>query len=254
MIPIMNRPYGEDGQQWLLTGNGSATNPYKNTPYSRVFNSGMYGNVQCGSSCLYNNYTFNQPGILSPMVHGQPTGTANVEIGGDGAYLKYGTFRSEIEMKDVFARFDLDLATAPTGTCRDSWAQAENLSDWTMWVVSPSAIVRTPCSPTILSSRRPPSCSWGRTSSAATPAAAGRRCLPAVPATFATDRQHAATAAHHAILFRSVVYLAAGRRQKRMRPGPLYRADRRPESVERGNRRPGVSSAISTGMCSTATA
>ena len=50
MIRIKDRPYGADGQQWLLTGNGSPTNPYRNTPYSRVFNSGMYGNVQCGTT------------------------------------------------------------------------------------------------------------------------------------------------------------------------------------------------------------
>src|SRR3954468_20975505 len=78
LIPISARPYGADGQAWLLAGNGSPTNPYVNVPYSRVFNSGQYGNVQCGSSCPFNNYTFNQAGILSPMVHGTPTGTANL--------------------------------------------------------------------------------------------------------------------------------------------------------------------------------
>jgi outer membrane receptor protein involved in Fe transport len=51
-IPISERPYGEDGQAWLLTGNGSPANPFTNTPYSRVFNSGPEaGNVVCGASC-----------------------------------------------------------------------------------------------------------------------------------------------------------------------------------------------------------
>ncbi len=88
MIPISARPYGEDGQAWLLAGNGSPTNPYVNVPYSRVFNSGQFGNVQCGTACAYNNYTFNEAGVLSPMVHGTPTGTANLESGGDGSYVK----------------------------------------------------------------------------------------------------------------------------------------------------------------------
>ena len=49
MIPISDRPYGEDGQAWLLTGNGSTAKPFTNTPYSRVYNSGpAAGNVQCG--------------------------------------------------------------------------------------------------------------------------------------------------------------------------------------------------------------
>ena len=45
MIPISARPYGADGQAWLLAGNGSPANPYVNVPFSRVFNSGQYGNV-----------------------------------------------------------------------------------------------------------------------------------------------------------------------------------------------------------------
>jgi len=183
MIRIKDRPYGEDGQQWLLTGNGSVNNPFRNTPYSRVFNSGMYGNVQCGTSCAYNNHTFNQAGILTPMVHGTPTGTANIEIGGDGAYLKYGTFRSEVEFRDVFARFDLDIGENANWYVQGSWAQAENASDWTMWVVSPSA-----SRPNTLFADNPflapaTQLQLGSNIVCGTPGAAGRRCLPAVPAT-----------------------------------------------------------------------
>jgi len=183
MIPIRDRPYGEDGQVWLLTGNGSLANPYRNTPFSRVFNSGMYGNVQCGASCPFNNNTFNQAGILSPMVHGTPTGTANIEIGGDGAYLKYGTFRSGLDMKDAFARFDLDLGEKANWYVQGAWAQAENEADWTMWVVSPSAN-----RPNTLFADNPflapaTQVQLGSTIVCGTPGAAGRRCLPAVPAT-----------------------------------------------------------------------
>jgi iron complex outermembrane receptor protein len=183
MIPIMNRPYGEDGQQWLLTGNGSVANPYRNTPYSRVFNSGMYGNIQCGASCGYNNYTFNNDGSIRPMVHGTPTGTTNIEIGGDGAYLKYGTFRSEVDMKDAFMRFDLDLGESTNWYVQGTAAQAETAANWTMWVVSPSASrpntlfadnpFLTPATQQLL----------GASIVCGTPAATGRRCLPTVPAT-----------------------------------------------------------------------
>ena len=138
-IPISERPYGEDGQAWLLTGNGSPANPFTNTPNSRVFNSGPEaGNVMCGASCAWNNYTFDAAGNLVPLVHGTPTGSPPVESGGGGAYIKYGTFRSEIEMKDVFTRFDLDLGESANWYVQGSWSQAENLSDWIQWVVSPS--------------------------------------------------------------------------------------------------------------------
>ena len=139
MIPISERPYGEDGQAWLLTGNGSVANPFRNTPYSRVFNSGPdAGNIICGTACAWNNHTFDSAGNLVPMAHGTATGSPPVESGGDGAYIKYGTFRSEIEMKDVFARFDVDIGENANWYVQGSWAQAENASDWIQWVVSPS--------------------------------------------------------------------------------------------------------------------
>src|SRR3954447_5150562 len=183
LIPISARPYGADGQAWLLAGNGSPSNPYVNVPFARVFNSGQYGNVQCGKACAFNNYTFKQAGILSPMVHGTPTGTANLESGGDGSYVKYGTFRSEIEMKDVFARLSFDLTDDVNSYVQGSWAQAGNNSNWINWVVSPSA-----SRPNTLFADNPflaPATQQqlGASIVCGTAAAAGRRCLPAVPAT-----------------------------------------------------------------------
>src|SRR6187551_3013145 len=82
MIPQHERPYAEDGQSWLQTGNGrtvaSGGRPFEFTPYSRVFNSGPNGNVQCGTACLYNNYTFDAAGGLVPMLHGTPSASAGI--------------------------------------------------------------------------------------------------------------------------------------------------------------------------------
>jgi len=184
MIPIHDRPYGEDGQAWLLTGNGSAANPFVNTPYSRVYNSGPAGNVNCGAACLYNNHTFSQPGILSPspLVHGTRTGTTNVESGGDGAYVKYGTFRSGIDMKDVFARLSYDFTDDMNGYVQATFADAGNESNWIQWVVSPSA-----SRPNTLFANNPFLASTTQEQLGAdivcgTPDATGWRCLPPVPA------------------------------------------------------------------------
>ena len=182
MIPISDRPYGEDGQAWLLTGNGSEANKFANTPFARVFGSGPAGNVNCGT-CGFNNYTFNAAGVLVPMVHGTATGSGGVESGGDGQYVKYGTFRSEIEMKDVFARFSLDLGDKANWYVQGSWAQAENASDWIQWVVSPNN-----GRPNTLFADNPylapaAQVQLGSGIVCGTPAAAGRRCLPAVPPT-----------------------------------------------------------------------
>src|SRR3569833_2811974 len=183
LIPISARPYGADGQAWLLAGNGSPTNPYVNVPYSRVFNSGQFGNVQCGTACAYNNYTFNQPGLLSPMVHGIPSGTANLESGGDGSYVKYGTFRSGLAAKDVFTRFSYDLSATTNWYVQGSWAEAETTTCWINWVVSPSV-----CRPNTLFANNPFLASvtqqqLGSNIVCGTPGADGWRCLPATPAT-----------------------------------------------------------------------
>ena len=187
MIPISERPYGEDGQAWLLTGNGSPANPFRNTPYSRVYNSGPdAGNIICGTQtvCLYNNHTVDAAGNLVPLVHGTPTGSPPVESGGGGAYIKYGTFRSELEMKDVFTRFDVDLGENANWYVQGSWAQAENASDWIQWVVSPSG-----GRPNSIYVNNPyiPANTQGALGSAvdcsATPVPTGRLCLPRNPAT-----------------------------------------------------------------------
>jgi outer membrane receptor protein involved in Fe transport len=191
MIPISDRPGGEDGQAWLLTGNGRPLNPlvpanrpFENTPYARVFNSGPAGNVQCGTSCAFNNYTFNATGALVPMVHGTPSASGGVESGGDGSYIKYGTFRSELDSKDIFARFSLDLGENANWYVQGSWAEAENASDWIQWVVSPNN-----GRPNTLFANNPYLTSTaqgqlGAGISCSDPvASAGRRCLPAAPPT-----------------------------------------------------------------------
>ena len=185
MIPIHDRPYGKDGQTWLLTGNGSPTNPFTNTPFARVYNSGPAGNINCGSACPYNAFTFSQPGILSasPLVHGTPTGTTNVESGGDGAYVKYGTFRSELDMKDWFSRLSYDFNDNVNGYVQATYADAGNRSNWIQWVVSPSA-----SRPNTLFANNPflstaTQQQLGANITCGTPAATGWRCLPASPAT-----------------------------------------------------------------------
>lgn len=181
MIPMKDRPYGEDGQAWLLTGNGSPTNPFTNTPYARVFNSGRNGNIQCGSACGFSNYTFGGDGSLIPLTHGIASGSGGVETGGDGAFIKYGTFRSGLEMKDVFARFSLDLGEKANWYVQGSWAEAENSADWIQWVVSPNAN-----RPNALFANNPyitPATQQllGSNIVCGTPAAANWRCLPATP-------------------------------------------------------------------------
>jgi len=169
MIPISERPYGENGQQWLLTGTGTVANPFVNTPYARVFNSGPYGNVSCGTACAYNTYTFNSPGVLSPLVHGIPTGSGNIESGGDGAYVKYGTFRSGISMKEWFGRFSYDLTDSITAMSRARGRSRPTFPTGSTGLSARLPAAPIPCLPTIHSSPRRRRCSWARALSAVRP-------------------------------------------------------------------------------------
>jgi len=130
-ILMKDRPGGENGQAWLQTHAGSATDPFQFTPFSRVYDSGQQGNVVCGSDCAYNNNTFDENGNLVPLAHGIPSSPgSNIETGGSGAYIKYGTFRSGLDSKDIFARFSLDLGESANWYVQGAWARAENASDY----------------------------------------------------------------------------------------------------------------------------
>jgi iron complex outermembrane receptor protein len=183
LIPISARPYGKNDQAWILTGNGSPTNPFTNTPYGRLINTAQFGTVNCGTACLYNGYTFNEPGELSPLQHGTRTGTGNIESGGDGGWIKYGTFRSGIEMEDWFGRFSYDVTDKINVYLQANWAQASNKSKWVNWIVSASAN-----RPNTLFANNPfldpvTQQQLGASIVCGTPAAVGWRCLPPVPPT-----------------------------------------------------------------------
>lgn len=181
MVPISARPYGFGGQAWLETGSGTLAAPFVEVPYARTFNMAMHGIINCGTACAVNNDTFNQAGMLSPLVHGTPTTTSGLESGGDGGYVKDGTFRSKVRMANWFGRLDYALAGATHVYLQGNWAEAGNWSNWVNWVVS-SAANR----PNTFFADNPflspaAQAQLGAGIACGTPAAAGWRCLPAVP-------------------------------------------------------------------------
>ena len=170
-------------------------------------------------------------------------------------YIKYGTFRSEVEMKDVFARFSLDLGESANWYVQGSWAQAENASDWIQWVVSPNA-----SRPNTLFANNPfltadhAGDSWARASSAELPPRpAGAACRPRRrprrrPA--ARRRRRRPTPFFTAPSYLNTV--DGQRSQRRARTACIARSAIR----RRGMRKPAspVSWAVSTGTCTTTTA
>jgi outer membrane receptor protein involved in Fe transport len=91
-----------DHKVWSVQGQGSAAVPYYLTPYARVNNQTFGGLITSG---VLNGQTFNQNGVLSAFSHGTASGTAGIEIGGDGIWYDT-TLKSPLRSNQLFGRFD----------------------------------------------------------------------------------------------------------------------------------------------------
>ena len=78
--------------------------------------------------CSVQNYTFNQAGVLSPLIHGVPTTTTNLEMGGDGGYAPFGTFRSRLRTAEFFNRFSYDITPDMNAYVQASWSESASLA------------------------------------------------------------------------------------------------------------------------------
>ncbi len=85
---------------------GSAANPYKLYTDVRLANVSFGGRINSGP-LRGQNFTTN--GVLSPFVNGAPTGSANFQIGGDGAWWRNVSMQSALRTKQAFTRFDFDI-------------------------------------------------------------------------------------------------------------------------------------------------
>ncbi|HUO22081.1 MAG TPA: TonB-dependent receptor [Caulobacteraceae bacterium] len=115
----LSRPWG--ALDWTVQGGGTAANPYHLVTNTRLAQSSFSGVITSGSflnlpancntafvaNCPY--LEFNQNGVLSPFVHGAPTGGANIESGGDGGYYSSASLKSLLVSDQVFGRVDYDI-------------------------------------------------------------------------------------------------------------------------------------------------
>jgi outer membrane receptor protein involved in Fe transport len=110
LVDNFDRPYGDE--TWVLTGNGTESNPRTATINTRRADSAFGGLVQnCrGTGCPPNQTLhFISDGVLAPFDPGYTTGTRNQNSGGDGARGIYGTAVPEQESLQTFARFSYEL-------------------------------------------------------------------------------------------------------------------------------------------------
>ncbi len=100
-----------DHKVWSVQGLGNATVPYYLTPYARVNNQTFGGLITNGA---LNGQTFNANGVLSTFAKGTASGTAGIELGGDGIYYDT-TLKTPARSHQLFGRFDYDFTDAIHG-------------------------------------------------------------------------------------------------------------------------------------------
>ena len=115
------RPYGPPANYGALSGTGSATNPYTYITNGRRPNSAFGGLIQsCVPACTTGSpgvvgigatgQYFVSNGVLSPFNPGTPSGTGNLNSGGDGVYSPYGQMFNGFHQASAFGRFSYDLS------------------------------------------------------------------------------------------------------------------------------------------------
>ena len=141
MIPMKDRPYGEEWPGLVADRQRFADQSLQeHALLARVQQRPAAATSQCGTGLRASTTTPSmRMARWSRWLTARRPAAAASNRAAIGAYIKYGTFRSEVEMKDVFARFSLDLGESANWYVQGSWAQAENASDWIQWVVSPNA-------------------------------------------------------------------------------------------------------------------
>ena len=123
-VDNFDRPYGR--RIFVLTGNG-IDRPYTVSENVRRADSSFSGKVHgCVSPCSALGQQFVSNGVLGPFAAGTTTGTANQNLGGDGAYSIYSTALVEFRTDTLFARFDYDVADNTNFWVQGSWAEAES--------------------------------------------------------------------------------------------------------------------------------
>jgi len=140
-IQMNQRPYGYGHNTWVQAGAGTAANPFVNVPYGHLLLQSGTGTINCGASCpLTNTTTFTGAGQLTTLTHGIPTGTANLESGGDGGFEdNIATLQSRQRQGEFFNRFSYDITPDINAYVQASWAESSDYSTWAPLVVSSSS-------------------------------------------------------------------------------------------------------------------
>lgn len=130
-IVIANdRPFGPLNP--ILTGAGSAANPYVIIENGTQNNRAFGGLIACSGNCPANGMAFatNQIGQIVPFNKGTVSGTSTLSAGGDGAYFSNSAAISGLRSYQGFGRFSYDLDDTTTFYVQANGAESHYMGRW----------------------------------------------------------------------------------------------------------------------------
>jgi iron complex outermembrane receptor protein len=117
---------------YSLTGQGSATNPYRTVVNGRLSSTSFGGRIIAPPAAAgvlpaaLVNQQFATGGVLVPFDLGTPTGSAGMSSGGDGGYVRGNVATAPLVSSQVFGRYQFEISDNFTAYAQGTWAQSQN--------------------------------------------------------------------------------------------------------------------------------
>lgn len=109
-------------QTYVVLGQGTAASPFQ--LYSNARNSRLtYGGLITSGPLA--GQQFIAPGVLAPFGNGTATGTAGIQIGGDGTVQSQSTLTPDLKTDQAFGRFDFDVSNNVEFFIQGSYARSK---------------------------------------------------------------------------------------------------------------------------------
>src|SRR5471032_1882284 len=128
------RPEKGNNGDWILTGAGTAANPFTDTPNGNLTAFSFGGKITCAGTtanpCLANGQQFISNGVIGPFNPGTPTGTANINSGGDGTHSLYANVTASAKLAQAFTRFSYNVDDTTTFYINLRASEAENRANF----------------------------------------------------------------------------------------------------------------------------
>jgi outer membrane receptor protein involved in Fe transport len=133
-VLVNARPYGSPAN-WVITGAGTAANPYINTEFATLNSFSFGGKIACSGTtaapCAANGQQFVSPGVIGPFNSGTATKSASISIGGDGTYPTDVALSAMLKTDEAFGRFSYDINDTTNFYVQGIAAEAYYFNNWT---------------------------------------------------------------------------------------------------------------------------